>query len=162
MTKCLDNGCFGTKNGSKGIENLIFQRYLWTIWGAHTSEMGPLWPILSNFGHSQVRRSLENGPIRDHKWLKYGSKSPFFKNDPSPIVVPKRMSRAHFEPILSRSNPVSWAYIILGVLELSEMMSLPPPARSQYSMLVLLQGGQGEVRGACDGPTLGLGGIYPT
>ena len=27
--------------------------------------------------------------------------------------------------------------------------------------MVRLEGGQGEVRGACDGPTLCLGGIYP-
>ena len=27
--------------------------------------------------------------------------------------------------------------------------------------MVWLEGGQGEVRGACDGPTLGLGGMYP-
>ena len=40
-------------------------------------------------------------------------------------------------------------------------MFLPPPARSQYSILVWLERGQGEVRGACDGPTLGLGGMYP-
>ena len=29
------------------------------------------------------------------------------------------------------------------------------------NMVVWLEGGQGEVKGACDGPTLGLGGMYP-
>ena len=29
-------------------------------------------PNLSNFGPAQVRKCLENGPIRDHNWLKYG------------------------------------------------------------------------------------------
>ena len=31
----------------------------------------------------------------------------FSKNDPSPIGVPKRMNRARFEPILTRSSPPS-------------------------------------------------------
>ena len=51
------------------------------------------------------------------------------------------------------------------VLEVSCTMFLPPPARCQYSnpvsVMVWLEGGQGEVRGACDGPTLGLVGMYP-
>ena len=29
------------------------------------------------------------------------------------------------------------------------------------SMVVWLEGGQGEVKGACNGQTLGLGGMYP-
>ena len=32
---------------------------------------------------------------------------------------------------------------------------------SLINMVVWLEGGQGEVKGACDGPTLGLGGMYP-
>ena len=41
----------------------------------------------------------------------------------------------------------------------------PPPARSQYSVLIRVmlwvEGGQGEVRGVCDGPTLGPGDMDP-
>ena len=68
--------------------------------------------MLSNFGPSQGRKGLENGPIWDHKWLKNGSKPWFSKNDPSPAVVPKRMNKAHFEPFLSRSHPLSSVYLI--------------------------------------------------
>ena len=55
-------------------------------------------PMLNTFGPSQGRKGLENGPIWDHKWLKNGSKPWVSKNDPSPVVVPKRMNTAHFEP----------------------------------------------------------------
>ena len=48
--------------------------------------------MLGNFGPSQGRKGLESGPIWDHKWLKNGSKTWFWKNDPSPVVVPKRMN----------------------------------------------------------------------
>ena len=33
---------------------------------------------------------------------------------------------------------------------------------SLINMVVWLEGGQGEVKGACNGPMLGLGGMYPT
>ena len=69
-------------------------------------------PMLGNFGPSQGRKGLENGPIWDHKWLKNGSKPWFWKNDPIPVVVPKRMNATHFEPLLSRSHPLSGTYFI--------------------------------------------------
>ena len=68
--------------------------------------------MLSHFGPSQGRKGLENGPIWDHKWLKNGSKPWFAENDPSPVVVPKRMNTAHFEPLLSHSHPLSSVYLI--------------------------------------------------
>ena len=34
------------------------------------------------------------------------------KNDPSLVVVPKRMNTTHFEPLLSRSHPLSSAHLI--------------------------------------------------
>ena len=36
----------------------------------------------------------------------------FQKKDPSPVVVPKRMNTANFEPLLSRSHPLSIAYLL--------------------------------------------------
>ena len=79
--------------------------------------------MLSNFGPSQGPKGLENGLFWDDKWLKNGSKpwdkwlksesKPWFsKHDPGPVVVPKRMNTAHFEPHLSRSHPLSGAYLI--------------------------------------------------
>ena len=69
-------------------------------------------PMLSKFGPSQGRKGLDNGPIWDHKRLKNGSKPWFSKNDPSPVMLPKRMNTAHFEPLLSRSHPLSNVYLI--------------------------------------------------
>ena len=68
--------------------------------------------MLSNFGPSQGRKGLENGAAWDHKWLENGSKPWFSKNDYSPVVVPKRMNIAHFEPLLSSSHPLSSVYLI--------------------------------------------------
>ena len=81
--------------------------------------------MLSKFGPSQGRKGRENGLIWDHKCLKNGSNPWFPKNAPSPLVVPKRMNTAHFKPLFSRSHPIS-----------SACSFLPPPARSQYSILV--------------------------
>ena len=65
-------GSFGIKNGS----TMCFskKKKSWTIWGAQTSERSLFEPILSNFGPSQIRKSLENGPFWDHNGLKNGSK----------------------------------------------------------------------------------------
>ena len=68
--------------------------------------------MLNNLGPSQGQKGLENGPIWGHKRLKNGSKPRFSENNPSPVVVPKRMNTAHFEPLLSRSHPLSSAYLI--------------------------------------------------
>ena len=57
--------------------------------------------MLSNFGPSEGRKVFENGPTWNYKWLKNGSNPWFSKNDPSPVVVPKRMNTAHFEPLSS-------------------------------------------------------------
>ena len=67
---------------------------------------------LSKFGPSPGRTGLENEPIWDHKWLKNRSNPWFSKNDPSPLVVQKRMNTADFEPLLSRSHPLSSVYLI--------------------------------------------------
>ena len=39
-------------------------------------------------------------------------KTMVFQNDPSLVVVPKQMNTAHFEPLLSRSHPLSRVYLI--------------------------------------------------
>ena len=69
-------------------------------------------PMLSNFGFSQGRKGLESGVFWEHKWLQNGSKPWFSKNDPSHVVVQKRMKKGHFERVLSRSHPISGAYLI--------------------------------------------------
>ena len=84
--------------------------------------------MLSNFGPSQGQKGLENGLFWGHKWLKTGSKPWFSKKDPSRVVVPKRATLIHF---LVRTS---------FVVEVSEVMFLPPPTRSQYSILDLVWG----------------------
>ena len=99
-------GYFGTKNGSKMDQKCVFPK----IFLDHL-ECTNKWnePMLSNYGPSQGRKGLENGPIWHHKWLKNGSKPWSSKNDPSPVVVPKRMNTAHFEPLLSLSHPLFYS-----------------------------------------------------
>ena len=94
-------------------EKCVFPKILLDYLGVHKQvEQAHFEPMLSNFGPSQGRQGLENWPIWDHKWLKNGSKPWFSKNDPSPLVVPKHMYTAHFEPLLSRSHPLFSAYLI--------------------------------------------------
>ena len=89
IPKCLENGLFrDKKNGSKMGQKCVFPKM-----------------ILYHLGCT----NKWNEPT---KWLKNGSKPWFSKNDPSPIVVPKRMNTAHFEPPLSCSHPLSSAYLI--------------------------------------------------
>ena len=92
---------------------MCFSKDTFALFGLHKQvEWAHFEPMWSNFGPSQGRKGLKNGPIWDHKWLKNGSKPWFSKHDPGPLVVPKRMNIAHFEPLLSRSHPLSSAYLI--------------------------------------------------
>ena len=92
---------------------MCFSEDTFGLFGLHKQmEWSHFEPMLSNFGSSQGPKGLENGQIGDHKWLKNGSQPWFSKNDPSVVVVPKRMNTAHFEPLLSRSHPFSSAYLI--------------------------------------------------
>ena len=107
--------CFATKNGSKMGQKKCFSRNDPKPFGVPKQvEWSHFEPMLSYFSPSQGRKGLENGPIWDHKWLKNGSKPWFSTNDSSLVVVPKRMNIAHFEPLLSRSHPLSIAYLICG------------------------------------------------
>ena len=133
-TPCYSQGTGGggvwdqksVKNGSK----MCFSKDTFGLFGVHKqAEPAHFEPMLSKFGPSQGRKGLENGPIWDHKRLKNGSKPWFSKNDPSLVVVPKRMNIADFEPPLSCSHPLSSVYLI--VVEVSWTMFLPPSARSQ-------------------------------
>ena len=91
----------------------MFSKDTFGLFGVHKQvEWAHFEPILSNFGPSQGQKDLENGPIGDHEWLKNRSNPWFSKNDPSPVVMPKRMNTPHFEPLLSRSHPLSSVYFI--------------------------------------------------
>ena len=96
----------------KWIKN-VFSKDSFGLFGMHKQvESAHFEPMLSNFGPSQGRKGLENGPLWDHRRLKNGSKPWFSKNDPSLVGVPKQMNTAHFAPLLSRSRPFPSAYFI--------------------------------------------------
>ena len=97
------------ENGS----NMCFSKDTFGLFGLHKQvEWSHFEPMLCNFGCSQGRKGLENGPLWDDKWLENGSKPWFSKNDPSLVVVPKQMNTAHSEPLLSRFHPLSSVYFI--------------------------------------------------
>ena len=99
------------KNGSK----MCFSKDTFALFGVHKQvNSAHFEPRLSNLAPPppQGCTGLENGPIRDHKWLKNESKPWYSKNDPCQFVLPKWRNRAHFEPLLSRSHPLSNAYLI--------------------------------------------------
>ena len=81
---------------------MCFSKNSFGLFGVHKQmELAHFEPMLSNFGPSQGRKGLESGLFWDHKWLQNGSKPWFSKNDPSLVVVHKRMNTTHFEPLLS-------------------------------------------------------------
>ena len=58
----------------------VFTKNNFAPYGVHKQvKSAPLEPILSDFGPSQVLKSLKKGPFWDHKWLNSGSKSSFFQ-----------------------------------------------------------------------------------
>ena len=61
----------------------------------------------------------------------------FSENDPISRVMPKHMNTAHFEPLLSRSHPLSSVHLTCH-RSLLDRVFLPPPARSQDAILVSL------------------------
>ena len=67
------------------------------------------WRVLSSrvayFGPPKIPKCLENGLLRDKKWVKNGSEMWFSKNDPRPFGVPKQVKWALFEPIASHFAP---------------------------------------------------------
>ena len=92
---------------------MCFSKDTFGLFGVHKQvQWAHFEPMLSNFGPSEGRKGLEIRPIWDHKWLKNASNPWFSKNDPSPVVVPKWMDIAPYEPLLSRSHPLSSAYLI--------------------------------------------------
>ena len=120
IPKCLENGLFcDQKWVNKRLKNVFFQKMILDHLGAQTSEMSPfqahveqIWPLSRPKG---PRKWAVLGPqIAQKTGQTHGfrSKPWFSKNDPSPVVVPKRMNTAHFEPLLSRYHPFSIAYLI--------------------------------------------------
>ena len=103
---CDFGGAKTACNGLKMGPFHLFRHPKWSriIFGKNT--------FLTHFLYAKGRKGLSNGPIWDHRWLKNGSKPWFSKNDPTPVVVPKQMNIADFEPLLSRSHPLSGAYLI--------------------------------------------------
>ena len=92
---------------------MCFSKDTFGLFGVHKQVDGAHFERMwSNNGPSQGQKGVENGPIWDHKWLKNRSTPWFSKNDPSPVVVPKRMNAGDFEHLFSRSHPVSDAYLI--------------------------------------------------
>ena len=69
-------------------------------------------PMLSNFGPAKADRALKNGPFGATNRSKTGQKHCFPNLYPCPVLVPKRMYTAHFEPLLSRFHLLSVSYLI--------------------------------------------------
>ena len=78
------------------------------------------------------------------------SPSPSPSPNPSPRLNPRLGSELLFGSKMERNDVTKAAMNeIWGILF------------NLINMVVWLEGGQGEVKGACDGPTLGLRGMYP-
>ena len=61
--------------------------------------LGRFEPVVARFGPWKIPKCLENGPFRDQRWVKNGSKTRFSKNDPGPFMMLKQVVLAHLEPV---------------------------------------------------------------
>ena len=78
--------------------------------------LGRLEPVVARLGPWKIPKCLENGPFRDQKWFKNGSKTRFFKNDPGPFMMLKQVFLVRFEPILTEFSPFHHMYAPLCAL----------------------------------------------
>ena len=62
-------------------------------------------PVVARFGPWKIPKCLENGPFWAEKWVKNGSKTRFFKNDPGPFMMLQQVVLAHFEPVATGFGP---------------------------------------------------------
>ena len=109
----LKMGCFRTKNKSKMDQKCVFPKipldYLGCTNKWNEYNLSPCWAILAPL---KAERALKMGHFGTTNGSKNRSKHWFSKHDPTPVVVPKLMNTAHFEPHLSRSRPLSSAYLV--------------------------------------------------
>ena len=61
--------------------------------------LGRFEPVVARFGPWKIPKCLENGPFWDQQWVKNGSKTRCFKNDPGPFTMLEQVVLAHFEPV---------------------------------------------------------------
>ena len=61
--------------------------------------LGHFEPVLARFGPWKIPKCRENEPFWDQKWVKNGSKTYFYKNDPGPFMMLKQVVLVHFEPV---------------------------------------------------------------
>ena len=58
--------------------------------------------MVTGFGTQKVRKPLENGTLWNQIRVKRGSRTSISKNDPGPVGMLKKVSAAHFEPVVTR------------------------------------------------------------
>ena len=73
-------------------------------------------PVATSLGSWKIPKCLENGPFRDQKWVKNGSKTRFSKSDPRPFGRLKQVFLARFEPVLTEFSLFHHMYAPLCAL----------------------------------------------
>ena len=106
IPKCLEKGLFWAqkriKDGSKARFFKIDPRpfgMLKQVFLAHFES------VVTRFGPWKIAKSLEKGPFWDQQWVKYGSKTRFFKSDLGPFGMLKQVFLAHFQVAVTRFGP---------------------------------------------------------
>ena len=126
IPKCLENGLFcnqkSVKNGSKKM--CFSQGTFWIIWGAQINWNEPISsPCCAISAPLKAKRALKMGKLGITNGSKLGQNHGFPKKNSRPVVVPKRMNTTHFDPLLSRSHPLSTAYLICCCILLDDVPS---------------------------------------
>ena len=111
IQNCLENGPFQDLKWVKNASKTHFSK----------SDLGPFGmlkqvflacyePVVTRFGPWKIPTCLENGSFWDQKWVKNGSKTRFFKDDPGLFRMLKQMFLAHFEPVWIEFSPFRHVY----------------------------------------------------
>ena len=92
--------------GSPGRKKNIFSKVVPTPLGMLKQViLGCIEPVVACFGPRKSLECLENGPFRDQKWVKNGSKTHFSKSDLGPFGMLKQAFLANFEPVVTHCGP---------------------------------------------------------
>ena len=99
-------GANGESSRVPGAKKIIFPKVVPRPTGMLKQVfLGRFEPVVARLAPWKIPKCLQNGPFTDQKWVKNGSKTRFFKNDPGPFMMLKQVVLARFGPLATFFGP---------------------------------------------------------